>query len=159
EPDSIWEMQVQCQERLAAHGYAQYEVSAYARAGRRSRHNLNHWEFGDYVGIGAGAHGKVSPVVQPVGITRNPRVRQPREYLSRSPQDRVAERRGVTVPELPFEYMLNALRLVEGFDEADFEARTGLAFSVLQPALSAAVRRGLLESSPGGPGMPTPRAS
>ena len=159
EPDSIWEMQLRCQQRLAEHGYVQYEVSAYARSRRQSRHNLNYWEFGDYIGIGAGAHGKLSSVGEAPAVVRSARVRQPRVYLSSRPQDRVVERRAVATQDLPFEYMLNALRLVDGFEEADFEARTGLPFSVIEPTVSAAVRRGLLEGGPATPARAPDSAS
>ena len=141
--DLAWEMQVECQSVLAAHGYEQYEVSAYSRPGARCRHNLNYWEFGDYIGIGAGAHGKLTlPEAQVV--MRTARQRQPREYLSRPVAQRIAERRTVDASELPFEYMLNLLRLVDGFDISHFEARTGLAGEVIAARLDAAERKGLL---------------
>jgi len=141
--DLAWEMQLECQSELASHGYGQYEVSAYSRPGARCRHNLNYWEFGDYIGIGAGAHGKLSlPGTQVV--MRTARQRQPREYLSRPVAQRVVERRDVVASELPFEYMLNLLRLVEGFDIAHFEARTGLPGEVIAARLSAAECKGLL---------------
>lgn len=140
--DSSWEMQVECQQLLAQHGYEQYEVSAYAQAGSRCRHNLNYWEFGDYFGLGAGAHGKLT---QPTGgVMRTVRCRQPRDYLSRTVADRITERREVTAGELPFEYMLNALRLLDGFDNERFEARTGLSRAAIVDTLSAAQRKGLL---------------
>jgi oxygen-independent coproporphyrinogen-3 oxidase len=141
--DLAWEMQIECQSLLASHGYDQYEVSAYSRPGARCRHNLNYWEFGDYIGIGAGAHGKLSlPDTQVV--MRTARQRQPREYLSRQAAQRVVERREVAASELPFEYMLNLLRLVEGFDIAHFEARTGLSGDAIAARLSGAQRKGLL---------------
>jgi oxygen-independent coproporphyrinogen-3 oxidase len=147
--DDIWQMQLDCQERLAAHGFEQYEVSAYAKTGRRSRHNLNYWRFGDYIGIGAGAHGKLTMLAANGAardeIVRTTRVRQPREYLSRAAAERVSERRAVAAEELPFEYMLNALRLVEGFEQASYEAWTGLRFDGIATTVSAAQRKGLLE--------------
>ena len=86
--DAIWQMQLDCQERLAARGYEQYEVSAYARAGRRSRHNLNYWQFGDYIGVGAGAHGKLTWLASDErarsAIVRSARIKQPREFLRRA---------------------------------------------------------------------------
>jgi oxygen-independent coproporphyrinogen-3 oxidase len=139
-------MQVDCQELLATRGYEQYEVSAYARAGRRSRHNLNYWRFGDYIGIGAGAHGKLTQLSGAGGIERTTRVKQPREYLSRAADQRVSERRRVPVEDVPFEFMLNGLRLIEGFDEQEFESRTGLAFAVLSANTTEAERKGLLAS-------------
>ncbi|WP_241520898.1 radical SAM family heme chaperone HemW [Steroidobacter cummioxidans] len=145
DPDDCWQMQIDSQELLAARGYEQYEVSAYARTGRRSRHNLNYWEFGDYIGIGAGAHGKLTRLDAREVIERTTRVKQPREYLSRSADSRLSERRVVPGEDLPFEFMLNGLRLIEGFNEQAFEARTGLSFEVLGGKIAAAERKGLLE--------------
>ena len=108
DPDDSWQMQIDCQELLAAHGYEQYEVSAYARAGLRSRHNLNYWRFGDYIGIGAGAHGKLTMLEGSPGIVRTTRARQPRDYLSRTADKRVNERQFVAATDLPLEFMLNA---------------------------------------------------
>jgi putative oxygen-independent coproporphyrinogen III oxidase len=143
DPDDCWQMQVESQELLAASGYEQYEVSAHARAGRRSRHNLNYWQFGDYIGIGAGAHGKLTRA-DDGAIERTTRVKQPREYLARTADQRVSERRLVPAEDVPFEYMLNSLRLIEGFDERDFESRTGLAFEELGPKIAEAQQKGLL---------------
>lgn len=140
--DASWEMQVECQQLLAQHGYEQYEVSAYAQPGLQCRHNLNYWEFGDYLGVGAGAHGKLT---QASGVViRTTRCRQPRDYLSRAVAERITERREVTAGELPFEYMLNALRLLNGFDNERFEARTGLSREAIVDTLGAAQRKGLL---------------
>ncbi len=147
--DAIWQMQLDCQERLAARGYEHYEVSAYARAGRRSRHNLNYWLFGDYIGVGAGAHGKLTWLesaerAQP-SIVRSARVKQPREFLRRPAADRISDRFEVTTAELPFEYMLNVLRLTDDFAEADFAARTGLAFATIANAIAEAQRKRLVQ--------------
>jgi oxygen-independent coproporphyrinogen-3 oxidase len=142
--DVAWEMQQRCQERLAAAGYEQYEVSAYAQPARRCEHNLNYWRFGDYLGLGAGAHGKVT-IAERATILRKSRVRQPREYLGRSPHDRVHEVQAVSASALPFEFMLNALRLVDGFDRAGFESRTGLSMTAIEQTLAVARARGLLE--------------
>jgi putative oxygen-independent coproporphyrinogen III oxidase len=141
--DASWEMQLACQEVLAVAGFAQYEVSAYARAGRECRHNLNYWRFGDYIGIGAGAHGKLTDVDQGQ-VIRTIRHRQPREYLRQSGLARASERRMVAAAELPLEFMLNALRLTEGFDIGDFEARTGISRAEIAATLAAAQARGLL---------------
>jgi oxygen-independent coproporphyrinogen-3 oxidase len=141
--DLAWEMQVQCQEALASSGYEQYEVSAYARNAARCLHNVNYWQFGDYLGIGAGAHGKLTQAALGT-ITRTVRCRQPRDYMARPAGDRVIERRAVAVNELPFEFMLNALRLLEGFSVADFEARTGSSRHALDDVLRAVERKGLL---------------
>ena len=145
DPDDCWQMQIECQELLAARGYGQYEVSAYARTGRRSRHNLNYWQFGDYIGIGAGAHGKLTQLDGGSGIVRTTRLKQPREYLSRRREQRVSERHVVPAEDLPFEFMLNGLRLIDGFDEQTFESRTGLSFEALAANVAKAERKGLLE--------------
>jgi putative oxygen-independent coproporphyrinogen III oxidase len=146
--DSAWVMQEAGQALLAGAGYAQYEVSAYARAGAQSRHNLNYWLFGDYVGIGAGAHGKLTAQASRI-ITRTVKPKQPRDYfdgLRRAafPQS-PGERQVVATAELPFEFMLNALRLNAGFETALFEARTGLPFEVVEAPLQRAQSRGLME--------------
>jgi putative oxygen-independent coproporphyrinogen III oxidase len=144
--DHSADLQLTCQQRLAAAQYAQYEVSAYARAGQCCRHNLNYWQFGDYLGIGAGAHGKGSRLEDGgLVIERSVRPREPRRYLA-SLEAGGLERRAVPAIELPFEYLLNALRLNEGFEERDFEARTGLEFGVLSAELALAQQRGLMES-------------
>lgn len=148
--DIAWEMQVECQSVLAARGYRQYEVSAYALAGARCRHNLNYWEFGDYIGVGAGAHGKLTQGNadhSALQVLRTARHRQPREYLGRPVGQRLAELREVAPGELPFEYMLNLLRLVQGFELAHFEALTGLSRETIAPTLAAAQSKGLLEHS------------
>ncbi len=143
DPDDAWDMQLECQELLGAHGYEQYEVSAYAQAGRRCRHNLNYWEFGDYLGLGAGAHGKLTRIDESA-VIRTARCRQPRDYLSRRVVDRLIEQLEVPLEELPFEYMLNVLRLKDGFRLAGFEARTGLPRAALDPGLQSAQAKGLL---------------
>ena len=133
------DMQVAVEETLAQAGFGHYETSAFARPGHRCRHNLNYWEFGDYLGIGAGAHGKLSFAER---VTRHERTKQPREYLLASGQ--VAER-VIEARELPFEFMLNALRLVEGFPPELFAARCGLPLALLQPGLNQAETKGLIE--------------
>lgn len=156
DPDAIWQMQIDCQELLATHGYVQYEVSAYAQEGRRSRHNLNYWRFGDYIGIGAGAHGKLTILDGARAIVRTERAKQPRDYLARSADRRVIDRHPVATPDLPFEYMLNALRLVDGFDEESFAARTGMEFAALGATVAKAARKGLLEQDAPGHWRATP---
>jgi len=141
--DVALEMQLACQAELAAAGFAQYEVSAYARPGRQCRHNLAYWTFGDYLGIGAGAHGKLST---PAGIWRTEKPRTPREYLASPAAGAAGTRRRVVEDELPFEWALNALRLIEGSSLAAFEASTGLPARVLQPAVESLAARGLVES-------------
>ena len=148
--ESAWQIQSAGQALLAGAGYEQYEVSAYARHGARCRHNLNYWQFGDYVGIGAGAHGKLS-LELPGGILRTTKPKQPREYqeqLRCGP--RVGERAAIAVKDLPFEFMLNALRLNQGFELQGYEARTGLKIASAEPRLREGEARGLLERRPGG---------
>jgi oxygen-independent coproporphyrinogen-3 oxidase len=131
------------EETLAAAGFGHYETSAFARPGRECRHNLNYWTFGDYLGIGAGAHGKIS---FPDRVTRHSRVKHPRDYLVAAPAGRsLAEDRVVPAAELPFEFMMNALRLVDGFPVALFGERTGQSITAVERALSAAETKGLLE--------------
>jgi oxygen-independent coproporphyrinogen-3 oxidase len=143
--DAAWSMQEQGQAGLAQAGYAQYEVSAYAQPGRRSRHNLNYWEFGDYIGIGAGAHGKRSAAD---GIVRRARLRHPTAWLAAAGSgNAVQETRSVARDELAFEYAMNALRLNDGFRRADFTARTGLPRGVIEPPLAKARQRGMLEAT------------
>src|SRR5205085_5453010 len=109
EHDACADMQLELEKLLLSHDYEHYETSAFARAGRRSRHNLNYWQFGDYLGIGAGAHGKIS---FPDRITRHSRMKQPREYLLAA--DTLVEDRSIAAGELSFEFMLHALRLAGG---------------------------------------------
>jgi oxygen-independent coproporphyrinogen-3 oxidase len=155
--ESIFAMQRECQQRLAASGYRQYEVSAYARPGRECRHNLNYWCFGDYVGIGAGAHGKTTDLASGV-VTRTERVKQPGRYMAApTPDERVAATRVVEGADLAFEFFLNALRLVDGFEPALLTARTGITFDAVADAVSEAQRRGLLECRPDGRWAPTAR--
>jgi oxygen-independent coproporphyrinogen-3 oxidase len=120
-----------------------YETSAFAKDGQRARHNLNYWTFGDYLGIGAGAHGKISFRDR---ITREERSRKPQTYLRGAlAGDAIHESREVAVNELPFEFMLNALRLIEGFPVALFAQRTGLAITAVDKPLRAAESAGLVE--------------
>ena len=127
---------------LEAAGFTRYEVSAYARDGRACRHNLNYWQFGDYLGIGAGAHGKLTT---PGGVVRSVRRRHPAAYMKAAgtPEARQIER--VEVDALPGEFMLNALRLAEGFEWTLFESRTGLARAVLEAPVAQAFQRGWVD--------------
>jgi putative oxygen-independent coproporphyrinogen III oxidase len=146
--DHAWAMQEACEQRLASAGYGQYEISAYAAAGRRCVHNLNYWRFGDYLGIGAGAHGKVSDPATGE-VRRRWKTRHPRAYLAaRGGADRIGGDNTVAAPELPFEYMLNALRLIDGVPYGNFSERTGLPSTAINTALVAAVQRGWLHDSP-----------
>jgi oxygen-independent coproporphyrinogen-3 oxidase len=130
----------------------QYEVSAYARLGKRCRHNLNYWLFGDYLGIGAGAHGKLSFAL-PQGILRTVKPKQPREYQEQvrragSGAGRSIGESSLILPkDLPFEFMLNALRLNEGFTVRDYRQRTGLEMASVEGKLAEGEARGLLRSS------------
>jgi oxygen-independent coproporphyrinogen-3 oxidase len=140
EHDLSADMQVMIEERLGENLFEHYETSAFAKPGRRCRHNLNYWEFGDYLGIGAGAHGKVS---FPDRVTRHSRIKQPKEYLAA--QNTLAEEKTIAAGELPFEFMLNTLRLVDGFPVGLLTERTGLAVSVIEKQLQQAERQGLIE--------------
>ncbi len=178
--DAAWDMQEACQAQLAEAGYAQYEVSAYAQAGRRCTHNLNYWTFGDYLGIGAGAHGKLTGLgtrtaeagcrserrSRPEGraagaaslpglgraqlhVRRRWKVKHPRAYLEGAASDaRISGDAQVEHAELPFEYMLNALRLIEGVPLDEFAKRTGLPPDSIAIPLRAARERGWLQNDP-----------
>ncbi len=140
--DTIALMQEAIGERLTAAGFVHYEVSAWAKPGRECRHNLNYWQFGDYLGIGAGAHGKLT---NDAGVTRRWKVKHPDKYLATA--GTAAAIGGETRPvgcELAFEFLLNALRLTDGFREALFHERTGLGLALIQPRIEHAVARGLL---------------
>ncbi len=139
EHDACADMQLAVEETLGGAGYEHYETSAFARHGHRCRHNLNYWEFGDYLGIGAGAHGKIS---FPDRVTRHERAKQPAEYLKGNSE---AENREIPAAELPFEFMLNALRLVEGFPLSLFGERTGLPLFGIEAQLKQAESAGLIE--------------
>ena len=141
--DSAWDMLDHITEATARAGLQRYEVSAYARAGHRCVHNLNYWQFGDYLGIGAGAHGKLS---FPHRIVRQVRHRQPERYMDQAlAGDAVAQSHEVARRDLPFEFMLNALRLKDGFTLQDFMEKTGLPPSSLHDALQKAEHSGWLE--------------
>jgi putative oxygen-independent coproporphyrinogen III oxidase len=144
--ETAWQIQLAGQQMLADAGYAQYEVSAYAKDRSRCRHNLNYWLFGDYVGIGAGAHGKLSMEL-PQKILRTVKPKQPRDYQDQI--RRAALSTGdsgyIALADLPFEFMLNALRLNDGFGSDEYRARTGLALEFLDEKLFGAQAKGLLE--------------
>jgi oxygen-independent coproporphyrinogen-3 oxidase len=142
EEDAAAAMQDAVGAALAERGYAHYETSAWAKPGRECAHNLNYWRFGDYLGIGAGAHGKVS---FPDRVTRTVRWKQPREYLERIAEGRpIQEIREVGRDDLVFEFMMNALRLTEGFPVASFIERTGLQIAVAEKPLREAEARRLI---------------
>lgn len=143
--ETTWEIQQACQTLLAEQGYRQYEVSAYARDGARCRHNLNYWQFGDYLGIGAGAHGKITDPDTGT-VIRTVKIRHPRHYLEAMDEPARRGSRTVVPPgDLRFEFLMNALRLREGFAERLLTQRTGLPYRVLEPELSRCIDGGLLE--------------
>ncbi|MDD4977220.1 MAG: radical SAM family heme chaperone HemW [Gallionella sp.] len=140
--DASSEMQVRIEALLAEQGYEHYETSAFARPGRQAKHNLNYWKFGDYLGIGAGAHSKLS---FPDKVVREVRYKQPQAYLQQvAKDDPVQTRHDVPHDELAFEFMLNALRLNQGFDATLYNERTSLALLGIQRELNEAQSRGLL---------------
>ncbi|MEZ5534638.1 MAG: radical SAM family heme chaperone HemW [Thiolinea sp.] len=141
--DLIAEMQISGQQLINNSCYNQYEVSAYAQTGKACRHNMNYWEFGDYIGIGAGAHGKVT---QPDhSVTRYRKYRQPAQYLQQATKKQArSNTQQLSAGDLKFEFMLNALRLRNGFDTTLFEQRTGLTAASITKELQLASRRGLL---------------
>ncbi|HUP30037.1 MAG TPA: radical SAM family heme chaperone HemW [Usitatibacter sp.] len=141
--DLAADMQEAIEAELAQHGFEHYETSAFARPGQRARHNVNYWSFGDYIGIGAGAHGKLSFRDR---IVREVRQRKPETYMRTAlAGDALQETREVSEAELPFEFMLNALRLTGGFPLTLFAQRTGLDIAVIEPQLGAAESAGLIE--------------
>ena len=143
--DSAYEMLDLVTASTGAAGLQRYEVSAYARPGHRCWHNLNYWQFGDYLGIGAGAHGKLSFAHR---VLRQARHRDPRSYMEKAMAgNAVASSTEVARADLPFEFMLNALRLKEGFELAHFTQRTGLAINSIDAALQEAEKRGLIARS------------
>lgn len=146
EPDLCADMQDAIEARLAAAGFEHYETSAFARPGYQCRHNLNYWHFGDYLGIGAGAHSKLTLHDR---VLRQMRWKRPEAYLKEVAAGRpVQEEIQVEAAQLPFEFLMNALRLNGGFDPALFEARTSRPLITLQARLQAAAREGLLELKP-----------
>jgi len=143
EDDEAYAMMDHITERTAAAGLERYEVSAYARTGHACAHNLNYWQFGDYLGIGAGAHSKLSFAHR---MVRQVRYREPQLYLQRVAQgEPVAQHQEVGREDLPFEFMLNALRLRQGFALSDYMERTGLALTSIQKGLQQAEAQGLIE--------------
>ncbi|WP_455923882.1 radical SAM family heme chaperone HemW [Pseudomonas putida] len=145
EDDTLWDIQEAGQALLAEHGYAQYEVSAYAQPGKSARHNLNYWSFGDFIGIGAGAHGKLS---HPDGrIVRTWKTRLPKDYLNPAKPYQAGEKL-LPLDELPFEFLMNALRLTDGVDAQLYPQRTGLTLESLDEGRRLAEQKGLLQVEP-----------
>lgn len=146
--ESVWRMTLQGEERLARRGYQRYEVSSWSRPGRACLHNLNYWRFGDYLGLGAGAHGKLSCASQG-RILRQARTRLPASYMDKAGSAAVLARQtSLRDAERPLEFMLNALRLKDGVPAACFSDRTGLPLSTIHPQLKAARAAGLLDAGP-----------
>lgn len=140
--DTSAEMQVEIEAILAQHGYEHYETSAFAKQGQQAKHNLNYWQFGDYLGIGAGAHSKLSYHDK---ITRESRHKHPKAYMEQALQGHAVEREWVIGrDELGFEFMMNAMRLVDGVPLALFQQRTGLNIQMLDAAIQKAQNKGLL---------------
>ena len=151
--DDLWRMHEGGLDFLGTAGYAQYEVSAHAREGFRCRHNLNYWEFGDYLGLGAGAHGKLATAGN---VRRDARHKLPDRYMALAGGSEViVDTRRLGAGDMVFEFMLNAGRLTEGFPLARFEEQTGLPAGRLRQGIEAGVRRGLLEVD-AGRARPTP---
>ncbi|MGZ8252202.1 MAG: radical SAM family heme chaperone HemW [Methylophilaceae bacterium] len=143
--DTSAEMQEEIEQLLGANGYEHYETSGFAKKGQRCRHNLNYWQFGDYLGIGAGAHSKLSFHDK---IVRQSRHKHPNRYLEKAPVGEAIDREWpITQDELGFEFMMNTLRLTEGFHTELFQQRTGLPISTVQNAIKTAKAKGLLEIS------------
>ena len=142
--DAIFEQNL---DLLSKAGYKRYEVSAYAKPGMECKHNLNYWRFGDYIGIGAGAHGKIS---FPDKITRQVRERHPETYMQsmETKGDALVESKEIPATDLPFEFMLNTLRLTDGVNTNTFTERTGLPLNVISKGLDEASKKGLLDSNP-----------
>lgn len=144
--DTASDMADEIEARLAQAGFAHYETSAFAKPGDECRHNLNYWTFGDYLGIGAGAHGKLS---SHEGVVREMRHKHPARYLDGAARrDFVQERHAVAVADLAFEFMMNALRLTDGVPQRMFETRTGVPAGAIESRLTEARRRGLLDADP-----------
>ena len=144
--DTVAIMQETVVDTLGQAGFEHYEISGYAKPGHRCRHNLNYWQFGDYLGAGAGAHSKIT--LTDGSIVREARYSQPMSFMQHAMNDSaIVEKRTVQAEELPFEFMLNALRLTDGVALEAFEERTGLTLETIRPTIEKAQKQGL---------MPTP---
>jgi oxygen-independent coproporphyrinogen-3 oxidase len=143
--EALFEIQEQGHALLTQHNFNNYEVSAYCQTGKESQHNLNYWEFGDYLGIGAGAHSKITDINNQ-SITRLAKTRNPSDYLNKS-KPFVASQRILSEEELPLEFMMNALRLTNGVPKNYFSERSGLNFAKIAKKLENLEQRGLLDLS------------
>jgi len=140
--DMLWEMQQACQSNLAKHDYIQYEISAYAKESYQCQHNLNYWQFGDYLGIGAGAHGKLTHAPEQK-ITRSWKVKQPQDYLNKAATEtRISGQKTLSREDASFEFMMNVLRLNNGFATELFQQHVGLPISTVEKALKQAEDKG-----------------
>ena len=148
EDDDIWEMQQKGQQLLADAGYMQYEISAYAQKNsqenRQCAHNLNYWQFGDYLALGAGAHGKISRA-DTGEISRYWQIRKPADYMQASAQNKSSGNEVLLTEQIVFEFMLNALRLKQGFEISTFELSTGLSVELISSQCEQAIKEGLLQ--------------
>lgn len=144
--DVLWEIQEQGVKLLSEAGYQQYEISAYAKPGYQCQHNLNYWQFGDYLGIGCGAHGKITDTTENK-IIRTVKVKHPKGYLDQDREylDKISP---VQTSELPFEFMMNQLRLRQSFTLAQYQARTGLSYTSALPTLNIAKQKKLMQEKP-----------
>ena len=151
--DALWDMQQRCQSALARHGYEQYEVSAYGRVGQQCRHNQIYWRFGDYLGIGAGAHGKISSLdassIGGLRIDRRSRQRLPGRYLAADAEGRLDEQRTLDSSDRLFEFAVNALRLRDGFSRNDFVTTTGLPVDELNSVFAEGKEKDWLREADG----------
>ncbi len=139
----LWEMQEQLQAELANNGYSQYEVSAYSKTNKRCQHNLNYWQFGDYLGIGAGAHGKLTS--NDFEIIRSWKIKHPSTYINK--ENKVGGTEKIDTQQVPFEFMMNALRLNAGFELTTFTSRCGQNLESIQPLLDQHLSKGLIDVS------------
>ena len=141
--EAIWQLQNQGQGKLHDAGFMQYEISAYAQVNKTCQHNMNYWQFGDYLAIGAGAHGKITRA-DTQSTRRYSKLRQPQAYLSATALDRTSSEQILTIEDHVFEFMLNALRLKQGFELSTFEQHTGLSRELILPGCQQAIDKGLL---------------
>lgn len=141
--DTLADIQQYGLAEILGYGLQQYEVSAYALPGQESRHNLNYWQFGDYLALGAGAHGKITDIAN-ANIIRYQKTRLPTHYLERAPS-RTAQADAIAVDDRPFEFLLNALRLNTGFTRQLFQDRTGLSMDIIEPSLQTTINDGLIK--------------
>ena len=160
EDETLWDIQEAGQALLAEHGFIQYEISAYAKDGRQAQHNLNYWQFGDYLGIGAGAHGKITDLTkQPESLTASPvfrtwKTRAPKDYLNaainhqgKAKKPFLAGKESIQNEDLDLEFLMNTLRLQQGFDLSLFQQRTGYPFDSLKQGIELAKQKGLIEQN------------